>query len=520
MSFVRVYGRKSRLAGDPDDLDVFAHQIRPLLRIAEKRGIAVAEAEVVVEVGSGETIAARPRFAAIIEELERLPADSGGYLIVAHPDRLSRSALTDCARIEAALQRANVKLLAANRLLDLRDADDAQYYESAAVNSRHELQRHKQRVAEKRHEMCLAGLIVTGRVPRGYRWDKNGTGVPELGKLRGRVLLVEGEAAIVRRLFLDAPHKSLERLAADTGVPMDSIAKILHNPVYTGRPARHLKTVLSRNGKPYARRLSRQERVWPEQAGSYPAIISIAEFEAAEAALAARWKRREKTTTTDGWCRDVVTLEGEPARVTLASQPIQGRNVPVYRFRREDDSLTFVPRATVNAAAERAIQALLRQPALLLEAIEHYEARATAETAGGPPDRLRTELARLRRELANHLRAEAADAEEAMAREQAKQTCKAEIAAVQRLLQEEESRPAPAQHRLRAFMPAASQAEGTEFADLAAHEQRLLAAQCLARIVVRITAMPGREPWRREVARVEYADWLTPFVASGEGMRG
>src|SRR5215213_7041299 len=97
--WARSYGRKSRALGDPDDPELVEHQLQACDRWAAGMGIMLRPEERVSEVGSGETIDARPRFAADLKRLEESPPPGGGFYFVTEVARLTRAEMEEVGRI-------------------------------------------------------------------------------------------------------------------------------------------------------------------------------------------------------------------------------------------------------------------------------------------------------------------------------------------------------------------------------------------------------------------------------------
>jgi DNA invertase Pin-like site-specific DNA recombinase len=496
-----AYVRASRYLGDPDDPAFLEAHRATLLRLAAGDGVPLAPENLITEVGSGESLLQRPRFRALVEHWETHPG-SGGLLYVIAIDRLGRGSMAETGRIVEALVHAGIEVRTPARRYDLSQPDDELFYSFLSALARHELGRYKARVKLAWDAKTRRGELVSGGDRLGYRWDKN---------LKQLVVIPE-EFAVVQGLFQDAPSMSADMLSAKYGVPPATVLKVLHNPTYTGWPARHMITYRWRNGQGprSGRMLPLEQWTWPEQAGAYPAAVSREQFDLVQRVLRERCRERTKPAFVHGWCRDRVEFEWRPgARIELGSHRAAGGGYLTYTTRPQDGRRLYVARDIIHAAALATLRRLFAQPDLLAAAAAAYrerqqEAAAPAKDAAT----LRDALADLRRRHDELLAREVAvtDAEE-----------RASIGRVRALLREEMERhkddlrtltppPPPSLPRIDGDFEAAweQQDEGG---------RRALVNAMLARIVVRVTPERHPIPWRREVARVEYQDWLADFAS-------
>lgn len=402
----RIYTRKSRALGDPDDPELMAHHKSALLRLAAARGITVAPEDVISEVGSGETIAARPGFAALLAEYEAgLPGQEA--LFVTEVERLSRGSMVETGRVMEALSRAGVLLITPGRDYNLANADDELWYGLTAALGRRELNKYKERKRAKLDELTLAGRCLSGIPPFGYVWD------PKLKQPVPDPATFPVLQAWCREILTD----STRVLAARHDTSVRLVCATLRNPIICGYPAR--RTALHNGRKNWAARemrLPREEWTWPERPGDYEPACSLAEWQAIQAVLDARTCSRSATWTTDGWCRALVRFHAAP----IVGEPLPGwvglsarhyKNhapTPTYQLRQRDAtasrsirSLCFVPRALVHTAATDAFRRLLLRPARFAEKWAGWQA-AWALRASQPRQReeeITARLAAARREI-------------------------------------------------------------------------------------------------------------------------
>lgn len=499
MSVCTIYGRLSQSLGDPADLDIYAHQIEPLKRLAAADGFVTGPGDLLCEVGTGEFIQARPTFRAWLDAVEALPGGIGGVVYVTELARLSRGTLQERGRIMDALVRAGIRIRTPSRWYDLSLPDDELLFAFLSSVGRHEQGRAKERIRRKFDQFCREGRPPTGKETYGYVWDKE----------RKTFLPVEPAFSVVKALFADAPHLSTYALATKYGLPRGTIYGILRNPVYCGWPARHTRLVW-RDGKRLATMLPRSEWTWPEQQGDYPAAVTRAEFERLQVILQARCDERQKPGS-DGWCRDVLVFEGAAGegRIELGSQTYQGAKYLVYELVRPDQPDLYIARQPVHDAAEEVVLAALSRPLTLLSAWERYrEGRRAVAASDAVPASIRAALETERRTLARLALQEAeAGPEKARAIADAARTVEARIASLKRQLQESSRQQDPPP--LTRFLAEAAGGIRERWAALPAAGKRELTRCLLAAVVVRCTPAPRHVPWKREVIRVEPAAWLT-----------
>lgn len=498
----RMLLRKSR--GEEKDPHLLAAHRSILLRLAAGDGVAIPPHAIVEEVRSADKLADRPEFLALLDDLQRLPPPLVLYCM--DIDRLTKGELPDRAAIYVALVSAGVLIRTPGRWYDLKDPDDELVFELKAMFGRQENATHHRRVKLKWDEMTRKGMVLTGVAGMGYEWDKNIRNFKE----------VPEQAALVRSLFAEAVDVSTYRLGQKYGMRPSSVLRILTNPVYTGWPARHCvrHRFAGRKRSSGTRYLKREEWTWPEQPGTYPALVSREQFERVQQALRARHRVGEKTGTTEAWCRDVLVFEDMPGRIELGSHGRKGKRYLVYQVKGE--KRLYVDRQIVHAAANTAIRRVLQSPRLPVLAAEAQEASRRAElaapVAAREPEALRSELAELRRQLDLLLARElgARDPEEVASIARVRAAHWERAAALSRELRAVPGVAAgrAALDRLLADYPALLTDGETAWEQAPEAMKRTAAQAILSQLVVRITPRPHPEPYLREVIVVEYQGWL------------
>lgn len=503
----RIYTRKSRHLGDPDDPSLMAHHLALLQRLAAERGIEIVQ--VIEEIGGGETIVQRPHFQSLILAYEQGRFRDEALLVVEF-SRLTRGDQAEVGRVMRALTRANIRLITPAGDYDLKEADHEFLLGLLSLVSRNELQRYRQRVKVKLDEMTREGKLVGGMVPYGYRWDFQ-TKKPVPDPERFPVL-----QAWCKEILTD----SSATLAARYGVPFDLICRTLRNPTICGYPARRWEPHQGRKAwRSRTMRLPRSEWTWPETIGDYEAACSRAEWDAIQAALDARLISRSATWTTDGWCRRVLQFHSSPE----VGDPLPGavglswRSRPArystYLLRQrgadgEYRSGPFIPRATVHAAATEALRQLFREPAPLIVRARAFEAQQAAEKARGQSDHEAAilKLAEKRRLLDTVSLAEltATDPEHQDSLRRHRESLTTEIRALSRRAPARPQEPVPLSAAvLQSLAPAFEE----QWAATSDAEKALLVGAFLESIHVYVDSYRGRRKSVRVVIGWDYQPW-------------
>lgn len=522
-----VYSRRSRALGDPDDPSLMAAHLSALARLAASDGVAVDPANIRTEVGSGERIADRPVFAALVDEWQRLPPGAGGILYCTEPARLSRGDEAESGELLRLFTRADIKVRTPGQSFDFNRPEDRFRYSLASAVSHLELNLNKQRVALKRAEMTAAGQVITGKVPFGYRWVKSPgqqsgqrvPGYPEPDKEQWPILL-----ALIRDIF----SEGVETLARRYGLSPTTVRSTLRSPMICGYPARrHASHQGTKPWKQPYHLLPREVWTWPERPGEYEAACTREQWEAIQQVLAARYTRRGRTGAPreSGWATSAVAFAGFPGRVRLSAVSVHGRSIPTYERPRQGAPHLYVARAPVHAEARRALSQLSRQPELLAYCLQVERARqARLPPAAPDTEALARRLERERGRLVN-LQTQAADPEARPAAlqglRQAVNACVEEIESLEAALSALQEAPAarPDLAVLTENLPLLTAEDfNEEWEEATGTEKAALVGTCLAALPVEVEVLPGKRARRRDVLPAVYAPWLVPFFCSEKGV--
>lgn len=508
--WAKLYARKSRELGDSEHLDLMAHQIEPLLRIAASDGFALAQGDIITEVGSGETMKQRPRFRSTLHEVEALPFRAGGRLYVSEESRISRGTLIEVGQIVQILQRAAVNVRVPHRVYDLTQRRDETDFARAALESREELNRYKDRIQAAYERDLRRGRIRNGAAPFGYEWSKDAE----------TLVVVPGQFALLQRCCEEVLGVSVLQLAAKYGLCPGRLTNVLRNPLICGWPAR-IKVPYP-PGHPKAglyRRLPRAEWIWPERVNeSYPHACTRERFELIQQALGDRFTRKAKTGGEAGWCRDVVRFIDGPQTARLSSVHVHGqRHQLTYeapRYFHHD----YIDRVRVHEEALLTLSEVFAGPARLASAAAAYRERQRLlqPDAAAEQESLPRRLAQARRRYQEAVDAEW-DAETATLRvalHERRVRLERETERLERELAAAQAQVIRHDRTATALEQAAQVIDG--FSDawplLTEPQKRALANAVIQAIDV--ICVPGGRSWRREVVGVRLQPWFMPLSQS------
>lgn len=376
--WVGSYGRKSRALGDPENIDVVAHQLRKCDQMAREDGVTIPPENRIAEIGSGESLDQRPRFAQWLERFEQSPPVGGGILYCPEVSRLSRAEFEEIGRIVRVLRTAGIKIRVPGHCYDLTLPHDEMFFGYQALQSRCEVQVFKQRMSVKREEQLANGEVRLGAKAWGYLWLS----------LERRLVAHPEQFPILVACCEEVLTTSIYRLAHRHHVPVATLWTALTNPTICGWPSIHWGP--SETGSDY-RRLPRADWTWcGRQNDSYPHACTRGQFDLIQEVLTARKARGTKTSGVGGWCRDVVSFPEAPGPVRISSCRVgtypQTTGEAVYERRSaEKKRVAYIEREKVHEAALPEVRAVLNDPSRARLALQAYliqEAEQRAADSG------------------------------------------------------------------------------------------------------------------------------------------
>lgn len=283
-----LYLRKSRAdmeaeaRGEGETLS--RHRIA-LTQMAERRGLNVVK--VYQEIGSADTIAARPQMQELLAEVE-----SGKYtgVIVNDVDRLSRGDGKDQAFVKQAFYSTGTLIVTPIKTFDPADDSDEDFFDISQFMARYEYRKINRRMQTGRARSAAEGNYLGTRVTYGYnkvrRTDRKGWTLepdPDRAEVVRMVFswYAYGDSGTVMGAETIANRLNGMGLRTDMGNAFTGggIRCMLKNPAYIGtsswnKKKRHVKSV---HGAKTATRQHNPDAIYVENA--HPAIIDRATWD-------------------------------------------------------------------------------------------------------------------------------------------------------------------------------------------------------------------------------------------------
>lgn len=234
-----MYLRKSRLDTDYDEISVeetLSRHRQILDRFCKDKKLNVVE--VLEEVVSGESLAARPKMLRLLELV-----GTGMYagVICMDIERLSRGSSMEAGYIMQVLQTNYCKIITPGKTYDLQNESDEQFTDMKFMFSRYELKTINKRLVRGRNQSASEGKFMGSMAPYGYRSYK-------LQGQKGNSLCIDIDEAKVVRMIFDMYGKqgmgynAIAYALNDMHIParkgqwgQTSIVNILSNEVYLGK---------------------------------------------------------------------------------------------------------------------------------------------------------------------------------------------------------------------------------------------------------------------------------------------
>ena len=234
-----MYLRKSRLDTDYDEVSVeetLSRHRQILDRFCKDKKLNVVE--VLEEVVSGESLAARPQMMRLLDLVS-----TGMYAGVVCMDieRLSRGSSMEAGYIMQIFQTNYCKIITPGKTFDLQNESDEQFTDMKFMFSRYELKTINKRLVRGRNQSASEGKFMGSMAPYEYRPYK-------LPGVKGNSLRIEPEEAKVVQMIYDMYGKqgmgynAIAYALNDMHIParkgqwsQTSIVNILTNEVYLGK---------------------------------------------------------------------------------------------------------------------------------------------------------------------------------------------------------------------------------------------------------------------------------------------
>ena len=234
-----MYLRKSRMDTDYEEVSVeetLSRHRQILEKLCKDKKLNVVE--VLEEVVSGESLAARPKMLRLLELV-----NTGIYngVVCMDIERLSRGSPMEAGYIMQIFQTNSCKIITPGKTYDLMNESDEQFTDMKFMFSRYELKTINKRLVRGRNQSASEGKFMGSMAPYGYRPYK-------LQGQKGNSLRIEPEEAKVVRMIFDMygqqgmGYNAIAYALNDMHIParkgewsQTSIVNILTNEVYLGK---------------------------------------------------------------------------------------------------------------------------------------------------------------------------------------------------------------------------------------------------------------------------------------------
>lgn len=234
-----MYLRKSRMDTDFEEVSIaetLSRHRTTLEKFCKSKRLNVVE--VLEEVVSGESLAARPQMMRLLEMVS-----TGDYAGVVCMDieRLSRGSSMESGYIMQILQVNGCKIVTPGKTYDLQNESDEQFTDMKFMFSRYELKTITKRLVRGRNQSASEGKFMGSMAPYGYRAYK----LP--GEKGNSLMIVPEEAKVVQMIFdmygkQGIGYNTIAYKLNQMHIPsrvgewgQTSIANIINNEVYLGK---------------------------------------------------------------------------------------------------------------------------------------------------------------------------------------------------------------------------------------------------------------------------------------------
>lgn len=234
-----MYLRKSRMDTDFEEVSIaetLSRHRTTLEKFCKSKRLNVVE--VLEEVVSGESLAARPQ---MMRLLELVSTGSYAGVVCMDIERLSRGSSMESGYIMQILQVNGCKIVTPGKTYDLQNESDEQFTDMKFMFSRYELKTITKRLVRGRNQSASEGKFMGSMAPYGYR-------AYELPGEKGNSLMIVPEEAKVVQMIFDMYGKQgigyntiaykLNQMHIPSRVGewgQTSIANIINNEVYLGK---------------------------------------------------------------------------------------------------------------------------------------------------------------------------------------------------------------------------------------------------------------------------------------------
>lgn len=234
-----MYLRKSRMDTDFEEVSIaetLSRHKTTLEKFCKTKRLNVVE--VLEEVVSGESLAARPQ---MMRLLELVSTGSYAGVVCMDIERLSRGSSMESGYIMQILQVNGCKIVTPGKTYDLQNESDEQFTDMKFMFSRYELKTITKRLVRGRNQSASEGKFMGSMAPYGYMAYK----LP--GEKGNSLMIVPEEAKVVQMIFdmygkQGIGYNTIAYKLNQMHIPsrvgewgQTSIANIINNEVYLGK---------------------------------------------------------------------------------------------------------------------------------------------------------------------------------------------------------------------------------------------------------------------------------------------
>lgn len=292
---VAIYLRKSRedveYEKKSNDYDTLLRHRMRLLSYANELNLKIDSKNIYEEVVSGDSISERPIIQKLLLDIET----KFDAVLVIDVQRLTRGGYSDQGKIIDTFKYTNTIIITPDKIFDLSNKADEEYFADKLNYSRKEYEGIKKRLLEGRKDSVKEGKFIGSSVAYGYERYK-------LPKEKGYSLkIVESEAKIVRLIFqkcienmgtfATATYLNKLGIATKNGKKWtkNGIREILHNKTYIGyvKWQQRKKIIVVENGTKKTKSIRSKDEDYLLVKGRHEPIISEEIFEKVQSILKA-----------------------------------------------------------------------------------------------------------------------------------------------------------------------------------------------------------------------------------------
>lgn len=274
--------KKAQAVGET--FDTLDRHRRTLLTIAKKERHNIAH--IYEEIVSGESVAERPQFQALLRSVEKAEVDA---VLVMDLDRLGRGDMLDQGLLDRAFRYSGTKIITPTEIYDPESETWELVFGIKSLVAREELKAITRRMQRGRKASASEGKSISKKPPYGYKRDENLRLEPDeetawvVQKMFQMMRDGHGRQSIAQeldRLGVKPPNKNRETWSPS------SITAIIKNEVYLGRIIWGVRKYVKRNGK-YQRKVMPRS-AWTIVENAHDPLVSEELFESANKAHTGR----------------------------------------------------------------------------------------------------------------------------------------------------------------------------------------------------------------------------------------